>query len=372
VPPLVHVLAALWVAGMLLVARLAPDAYDGLVQEDRVVEWWTVFLFLAAALFGGRRAIRTRRPFDFLVALFCLFVAGEEMSWGQRLAGYTPPEFFLANNTQQEANLHNFHGALGKPKWMLIGALVGYGLVLPAAAWLARRAYGSRASGLSRVAAGVLDRIGASAPPAGLAPWFAAAAALLLWYPVEFTGEWVEALSGGLFLASLPAAGAAMAGAAAAGLAAAAALTALGGRPASGGAEGARLACARTEVEALLADVTRGGAAADRLYESGRVHKRAWTMGEEGYLTPGLMRVLPGTRCSGEDPEAGARRRRYAVDPWGTAYWVEAARADAEGRRRVTVYSFGPNRRRDGMGATNASGDDVVAVGVLANTDRDD
>jgi hypothetical protein len=366
VPALVHVALGLWVVAMLLTARLAPAAYDGLVQEDRLVEWWTVFLFLAAAALGARRALRGRRAFDALVALFCFFVAGEEVSWGQRLAGYTPPEFFLANNTQQEANLHNFHGALGKPKWLLIAALVGYGVILPAAAWLAEGARGGRRAGAPRLAARVLDTLGASAPPRALAPWFATAVALLVWYPVEFTGEWVEAMSGGLFLAALPLGGAALGGSAAVGLVAAALLTAVGGRMVrSGGAEGARLACARAEVDALLADVTRGRAAAEPLYDAGRVHKRAWTMGEDGYLALDAARQLAATRCAGEDPESGARRRRYAVDPWGTAYWIDVRRRDDEGQRRVTVYSFGPNRRRDGAGAPGTSDDDVAAVGAL-------
>jgi hypothetical protein len=44
-------------------------------------------------------------------------------------------------------------------------------------------------------------------------------------------------------------------------------------------------------------------------------------------------------------------RRRYAIDPWGTAYWIRYT----SGGKRLTVYSFGPNRRRD------EGGDDIVA-----------
>jgi hypothetical protein len=188
---LVHVLAATIVLGALALARFAPDRYDPLMEEDRAVEWATVVFFLAAGITRSYQAIRTRRGFDALVALFCLFVAGEEVSWGQRLIGYTPPGVFLEHNTQQEANLHNFADIFGRPKWMLIMALAGYGLLLPA---LARVAPARRP----------LEKLGATAPPVAVVPWFLAAIALLIWYPVTFTGEWVELLAGWLFLAAAP------------------------------------------------------------------------------------------------------------------------------------------------------------------------
>jgi hypothetical protein len=104
---------------MLLVGSVAPERYEMLMQEDRFVEWGTVWLFLAAGLIGLRDSIRQRRIFDGLVALFCLFIAGEEFSWGQRLLGFYSPEYFLANNLQQEVNIHNLPGSFlraGSPR----------------------------------------------------------------------------------------------------------------------------------------------------------------------------------------------------------------------------------------------------------------
>src|SRR5688572_18030880 len=100
VPMLVHVLLAAWVGVMLL------GAAGFLNPED---------------------AWRRRSIFTALIALFCLFVAGEEFSWGQRLLGFGSPEYFLENNFQQELNLHNLPGAVVKPKWVFIIALAGYG-----------------------------------------------------------------------------------------------------------------------------------------------------------------------------------------------------------------------------------------------------
>src|SRR5687768_3718807 len=116
VPRLFHAVAAAFIAGCLWFADRRPDAYGAAMQEDRIIEWLTVFVFAAAGVIMLRRALRERRVFDGLVALFLLFVAGEEMSWGQRVLGLTPPAVFLEHNTQQELNVHNFAGLFGGPK----------------------------------------------------------------------------------------------------------------------------------------------------------------------------------------------------------------------------------------------------------------
>ena len=70
--------------------------------EDEFLEWATVWAFAAAAVVFAVAAIRQRRSGVALpwflagVSLFCIFVAGEEISWGQRVFGYRPPAYFLA------------------------------------------------------------------------------------------------------------------------------------------------------------------------------------------------------------------------------------------------------------------------------------
>jgi hypothetical protein len=347
-----HLFAAVWIAGMLAFAYRAPDRYAAAMQEDRIVEWWTALLFFVAAVVRLRRAFRQRRVFDGLVGLFCLFVAGEEVSWGQRLLGFTPPSPFLAHNTQQEFNLHNFADVFGRPKWVLAAALVGFGVLLP----LAARAGWGRS--LAR-------RVGATPPPLALSPWFAGCVALLVVYPVEFTGEWVECLSGFLFLASAGVAATPFWTSMAATLAASAALTMVSER--TGAADPARVACARAEATALLTDLTADAIARDRLLDGGTIHKRAWTAAEDGYLELGDAAAFQSASCAGAAAADAPARRRYLVDPWGTAYWIKTARA-GEGVRRVLVYSFGANRRRDGDAAATgpSRGDDVVAVFTVA------
>lgn len=316
------------------------------MQEDRVVEWWTALLFLAAGIIGLRYAIRQRRLGDALVGLFCLFVAGEEVSWGQRLIGYMPPAAFLEHNTQQELNLHNFRDVLGQPKWLLAGILAGYGLLVPVAA---RTPLGRRA----------LDAVRLTAPPLEATPWFAAAIALLAWYPVEFTGEWVETLAGGLFLTTLGRRAGTIAPTAVVGLATAVVLSLASARRA---ASPELLACARDEVRALSAELA--SSATPRLRRMRRVHKRVWTAVQDGYIRGDAPRALGGVSCGDIDVDATARRRRFLVDPWGTAYWLVAERETSE-TRELVVYSFGPNRRRDGE-AGSGDGDDIIARAELA------
>ena len=312
-------------------AAYRPDAYGDAMQEDRLVEWLTVFIFAAAGIVTLRFALRRRRIFDALVGLFLLFVAGEEMSWGQRLLGLTPPPYFLEHNTQQEMNIHNFADLFGSPKGPFTLVLAGYALLLPLAA---------RIRPLTRW----LERVGATPPPAAAIPWFVVAIVLLTWYPFRFTGEWTELLAGSAFLVSAGASARTLAALSPLALVFAVALQSWSGR---GRSDPALVSCASREADALARAMRLD------LEASGNAHKRVWTMVDEGRLPASLVRdALASVGCPG-----GAARREFAVDPWGTAYWARVTRTD--GPSKVSVYSFGPNRRRDPDG-----GDDIIAAGV--------
>lgn len=307
------------------------------MQEDRLVEWGTVFFFFAAAVMGGLRAYTERRPFDALVALFCFFVGGEEFSWGQRLLGFTAPSYFLEHNRQQEFTFHNFADVFGQPKWVLILALTGYGVALPVIAWF-------------RAGRNALQRIGATAPPRLLAPWFALAIALLLWYPLDFTGEWVELIAGMLFAMALSSGPYLFATLSLNAVLFSALLTWWSGRSLS---KPEVIACAREE-SAVLVDAF---AQQPRLRDAIRsFHKRVWTAHEEGRVDYIAARgQLTAAPCH-EGNHTG--RREFGIDPWGTAYWI---RFDVESDDLI-VYSFGPNRRRDD------GGDDIVSAKTLTGT----
>ena len=350
---------------MLLLAKYREARYDALMQEDRAIEWATVGLFAVAGLIRLGPALRHRRVFDVLVALFCLFVAGEEMSWGQRLVGYQSPEAFLEHNAQQESTLHNL-SVFGRPKWPLVAALAGYGMLLPLMFWLVQRARDG--APLRQGSERLLNRLGVTAPSAAFTPWFFAAVFLLVWYPVTYTGEWVEALAGALFLAASGSAGMTLTagffsvlllGSVAFGLA----MTRVSELVARRSADPALVMCVLGEVQALTADLTVGHAATSRLMRASSVHKRLWTSVGEGYVgREDLTSFDALAPCSHETAAESSRRRQFLTDPWGTAYWLRVLRRDPSARRGapsaaatdstpemrpLIVYSFGADRRRD-------------------------
>ena len=80
-----------------------------------------------------------RRPLVILVTMLsvlsCLYIAGEEISWGQKFFGWDTPEFWKGINLQHETNLHNVSRSFDqRPRSVLeFGIAIG-GLLIPLAA----------------------------------------------------------------------------------------------------------------------------------------------------------------------------------------------------------------------------------------------
>lgn len=146
--------------------------YWWVVGEDRVAEWFTFLVYLAASALSLVIAVRLSRHGHALDALLfgvlaagMLFVAGEEVSWFQRQVGFSGPAGLVALNKQHEANLHNLLG-----REALHATYVGvalYGSLV--ARWLVPRLP------LLRV------RPWLYAPPASLAAWFGSALVYYGW-----------------------------------------------------------------------------------------------------------------------------------------------------------------------------------------------
>ena len=79
------------------------------------------------------------RPFVLTVsiigALSCLYIAGEEMSWGQHFFHWNTPEYWAEVNRQEETNLHNTYAIFEKtPRSILEISIAVGGLGVPIAA----------------------------------------------------------------------------------------------------------------------------------------------------------------------------------------------------------------------------------------------
>ncbi|MGH7856551.1 MAG: hypothetical protein ACREQY_04410 [Candidatus Binatia bacterium] len=107
-------------------------------NEDGWVENAQVALFFAGSALAAGIAWRLRRTgarFWFavyaLAALTLFVVAGEELSWGERLLGFEGPAWVRRRNLQRELNLHNLSAVAGPVSSASAAALAaGCGLAL--------------------------------------------------------------------------------------------------------------------------------------------------------------------------------------------------------------------------------------------------
>lgn len=112
-------------------------------REDGFIEWMTVVGALIGAAACFYRVIKLHKWKSWLFSLtnivlgiMLFFVAGEEVSWGQRIFNVHPSAYFQQHNTQGETNIHNLvvdHMRLNKIifSFVLIAVLAIYLIVIP-------------------------------------------------------------------------------------------------------------------------------------------------------------------------------------------------------------------------------------------------
>lgn len=137
---------------LMAVYAVSPDFYNNWILPEGYgfLELGHFFIPLVGLYFAIWLLFRPfvrRRPLVFAVAivgtLSCIYIAGEEMSWGQHFFNWQTPDYWAQINRQQETNLHNTMDLFDKkPRVLLeIGVLVG-GLIIPSLAaflpWIRR------------------------------------------------------------------------------------------------------------------------------------------------------------------------------------------------------------------------------------------
>ncbi len=345
------ILAVLVGCGILEATK--PDLYYQALQEDQALEWvtfWSFAMAFAVFLGAGVRQVRIGRIPWFVVglSLFCFVVAMEEISWGQRVLGFRPPEYFLQKNFQQELNVHNL-ASTSVRKSALVVILLGYGVLFPLLA-------------LARPVKQWFARVALVPPPVALVVSFGATAALYLWYPWKFTGEVVEA---GMGLAFMCTAFANHRGLAeenkrplVATLVTAVVCVGFLGVGSAVGSERIQVADpgkerdAQVEVEALKQDVLNLARQLKKVPTQCGMHKRLFTFIEQHEKVAPLL--------AGSFPALAGERGEFFIDPWNSPYWIRDSCDHATRHRVIFVYSFGPNRRRDST-HWEIVGDDVGA-----------
>lgn len=128
------------VIGQIAIEMLVPFEHKGALHSEGGPHETLQFLFALGGLLYALRCLvyLIKNPQPFLMfwaacfALGCLYIAGEEVSWGQHIFEWGTPEFWSGINDQNETNLHNTSSWLDqKPRLILfIGVIVG-GLIIP-------------------------------------------------------------------------------------------------------------------------------------------------------------------------------------------------------------------------------------------------
>lgn len=114
---------------------VATGVVEDLTVEDGVVEYGTAVGYFIAAAIAGRLTWPWRKASIWFagLGLTYFFVAGEEISWGQRIFGVDTPEPLAERNVQGELTLHNLDGLHGTSRAIGLAAFVALYLVLPLA-----------------------------------------------------------------------------------------------------------------------------------------------------------------------------------------------------------------------------------------------
>lgn len=114
-------------AYFLLLAVLPEASAEAFVSENGPVELGTAVFYVLAAAAAIRHCRRFRagvlrryRVMFWMFAATALFVALEELSYGQHLLGFESPDWFEEHNKQTEMNLHNLFGS--KPSSLMRNA----------------------------------------------------------------------------------------------------------------------------------------------------------------------------------------------------------------------------------------------------------
>jgi hypothetical protein len=135
----------LWLPILVIVVQLAYEVtHDAsqlavMMSENGPVELaqWLVVTLGAVVAFVTLLKINLKKdPFLFtwvlIAGLACVYISGEEVSWGQHFLNWDTPSYWARVNDQQETNLHNTTSWLDqKPRLILMIGIVLGGIVFP-------------------------------------------------------------------------------------------------------------------------------------------------------------------------------------------------------------------------------------------------
>lgn len=116
------------------------QAYDHYFNgELGIIELATPLVLFPAIIFGIVIFSDNKKVLDknikycvLIITLACVYMAGEELSWGQHLWGWETPQWLMGANDQRETNLHNISSWFDqKPRLLLEIFVLVCGIFMP-------------------------------------------------------------------------------------------------------------------------------------------------------------------------------------------------------------------------------------------------
>lgn len=117
-------------------------AYFDFIYEDSAVETVSALSWALAALtmtlyvimYNKDSRIQGQRKYLIIMIVLFILCGGEEISWGQRLFGFSAPDLIKSINIQQETNLHNI-GSISVFSNIFFLLTLSYFVILPFLYW---------------------------------------------------------------------------------------------------------------------------------------------------------------------------------------------------------------------------------------------
>jgi len=107
------------------------DYFKQIVKEDHIIENLQFWVLAAGALWNSKKIWQAIKNKKYWIAGFFLiwvlgfaFIAGDEISWGQRVLDLKVSESYKQINRQEELTIHNLYAI----EWLVIYAYVGLSL----------------------------------------------------------------------------------------------------------------------------------------------------------------------------------------------------------------------------------------------------
>ena len=110
----IFIFPLIFIIFFILIRIIFFDVYKIIIYEDNIIEYSQGLVYLLSSLlafFIAYNFLKKKKyilfSVYFIFSFFFFFIAGEEISWGQRILNLEISDFFATRNAQHELTIHN-------------------------------------------------------------------------------------------------------------------------------------------------------------------------------------------------------------------------------------------------------------------------